>query len=76
MESFSYADGEIVGVVHASCRERDGTYETCAVFEYPYYPYLLALVEYVGRSNSALIYVSRKDPDDVLKTVKSRSVDR
>ena len=28
VESFSYADGEIVGLVHASRRERDGTYET------------------------------------------------
>ena len=31
VESFSYADGEIVGLVHASCRERDGTYETCSL---------------------------------------------
>ena len=28
VENFSYADGEIVGLVHASRRERDGTYET------------------------------------------------
>ena len=27
VESFSFADGEIVGLVHASRRERDGTYE-------------------------------------------------
>ena len=26
VESFSYADGEIVGLVHASHRERDGKY--------------------------------------------------
>ena len=28
VESFSNAGGEIVGLVHASRRERDGTYET------------------------------------------------
>ena len=27
VESFSYADGEIVGLVHAIRRERGGTYE-------------------------------------------------
>ena len=31
VESFSYADGEIVGLVHASRRERDVTYETCSL---------------------------------------------
>ena len=30
-ESFSYADGEIVVLVHASRRERDVTYETCSL---------------------------------------------
>ena len=29
VESFSCADGEIVGLIHASRRERDVTYETC-----------------------------------------------
>ena len=28
---FSNADGEIVGLVHASRRERDGTYEACSL---------------------------------------------
>ena len=31
VESFRYADGEIVGLVHASRRERDGKYETCSL---------------------------------------------
>ena len=31
VESFSYADGEMVSLVHASSRERDGTYETCSL---------------------------------------------
>ena len=31
VESYSYADGGIVGLVHASRRERDGTYETCSL---------------------------------------------
>ena len=31
VESFSYADGEIFGLVHASRREHDGTYETCSL---------------------------------------------
>ena len=31
VESFSYADGEIGGLVHASRRERDGTYESCSL---------------------------------------------
>ena len=31
VESFRYADGEIVGLVHAGRRERDGTYETCSL---------------------------------------------
>ena len=31
VESFSYANGEIVGLVHASHRERDSTYETCSL---------------------------------------------
>ena len=31
VESFSYADGEIVGLVHASRREHDVTYETCSL---------------------------------------------
>ena len=31
VESFSFADGEIVGLVHASRRERDVTYETCSL---------------------------------------------
>ena len=29
VEGFSYADGEIVVLVNASRREREGTYETC-----------------------------------------------
>ena len=32
VESFSNADGEIVGLVHASRREHDVTYETCSLF--------------------------------------------
>ena len=31
VESFSYADGEIVGLVHASRRDRDGKCETCSL---------------------------------------------
>ena len=31
VESFSYADGEIVGLVHDSRRENDVTYETCSL---------------------------------------------
>ena len=31
VERFSYADGEIVGHVHASRSGRDGTYETCSL---------------------------------------------
>ena len=31
VESFSYADGEIVSLVHASRRERDIPYETCSL---------------------------------------------
>ena len=30
VESFSYADGKIVGLVHAGRREHDVTYETCS----------------------------------------------
>ena len=31
VEGFSYADGEIVGLVQVSRRERDGTHETCSL---------------------------------------------
>ena len=31
VENFSYADGEIVGLAHASRRERDVTYETSSL---------------------------------------------
>ena len=31
VQSFSYADGEIVGLVQVSRRERDGTHETCSL---------------------------------------------
>ena len=31
VESFSYDEGEIVGLVQASRRERDVTYETCSL---------------------------------------------
>ena len=31
VQSFSYADGKIVGLLHASRRERDVTYEPCSL---------------------------------------------
>ena len=31
VEGFSYTDGEIVGLVRVSRRERDGTHETCSL---------------------------------------------
>ena len=31
VQSFIYADGKIVGLLHASRRERDVTYETCSI---------------------------------------------
>ena len=31
VECFSYADGEIVGLVHASRRERDVAHERCSL---------------------------------------------
>ena len=53
VESFNYAVWEIFGLVQASRRERDGTYETCSPSHYVFATSLALTVQlHIKRSNS------------------------